>query len=91
MKSTDPKDTRQTIARNIAADAIVRAVQWLCFTAIVAGMGAPLAWDAVRERGVMAGLAVFALVVMLAWSVRPHGRSYGAQVREIERDYSPPE
>lgn len=91
MKSTDQKDPRQTIALNIAADAIVRAVRWVCFTAIVAGMGAPLAWDAVRERGIVCGAVVFALVVMLAWSVRPQGRSYGARVREIERDYSPPE
>ena len=79
----------QTVRANILADAIARAVCWVCFAGIVAGIAAPLAWNACREAGFVPGVAVFALCVSLAWHVKPHGRSAAAQCREIEARYKP--
>lgn len=91
MKTTDPKAARQTIAANIAADAILRAVQWICFAAIAGGLALPVAWGAFKAHGIASGLAVLALLLALCWHVKPHGRSYSARVREIERDYTAPD
>lgn len=77
----------KALRAHILADAIVRAVRWLCFAAIVCGLAGPLAFDAWRAAGAIPGLVVFALCVALAWSVKPQGRSAAAQAREIETRY----
>lgn len=91
MKSPTPKDNAETIRANIWADAVVRAVRWVAWAAILCGLAVPLAFDAWREAGVIPGLVVLALCLALCWHVKPSGRSYGAQVREIERDYTAPD
>lgn len=87
MAEPSNNEKAATVRAHILADAIVRAVQWLCFAAIVCGIAGPLAYDAWREAGAMSGLAVFALCVALAWSVKPQGRSAAAQAREIAARY----
>lgn len=91
MKKPDLNEQAQTIRANVFADALVRAVQWLCFAAIVCGLIVPLAWLAYRSAGVLVGLVVLALALAMAWHVKPSGRSYGARVREIEREHYPKE
>jgi hypothetical protein len=78
------REKLKIIRANILADAIVRAVRWACFTAIVCGIAAPLAFDAWQANGIAAGLAVLALCVAMAWGVKPTGRSYGAQCRDVD-------
>lgn len=78
----------QTVRANILADTIARAVRWVCFAGIVAGIAAPLAWNACKSAGFVPGLAVFALCVALAWHVKPQGRSAAAQCREIAARYA---
>ena len=41
----------KALRAHILADAIVRAVRWLCFAAIVCGLAGPLAFDAWRAAG----------------------------------------
>jgi hypothetical protein len=88
---TEPSLTEKaaTVRANILADTMARAVRWLCFVAIVGGLAAPLAWGAMRERGIVPGLVVMALCVALAWHVKPQGRSAAAQCRELEARYKP--
>ena len=79
----------RTVRANILADSIARAVQWLCFAAIVFAFVLPLAWGAMRAHGIVPGLAVMALCLALAWHVKPQGRSAAAQCRDLEARYKP--
>lgn len=87
MTKPDLNEKRETLRAYIAADAIVRAVQWVCFAAIVCGIAGPLAWGAFRAHGIASGLVVLALVLALCWHVKPQGRSAAAQAREIAARY----
>ncbi|MGH8074236.1 MAG: hypothetical protein ACREO4_09200 [Lysobacter sp.] len=87
MTEHSTREKLQIIRANILADAVRRAVAWLLFAAIVAGLVLPLAWHAFRAAGLVCGLAVLALCMALVWQLKPAGRSYGAQVREIGARY----
>lgn len=89
MKTPRPEDSGAIIAANILADRVQRAAAWLAWLGIMGGLVAPLAWNACRERGIVAGLVVLALCAALAWHVKPAGRSYAAQCRDIDARYPP--
>lgn len=84
MKTPRPEESGAIIAANILADRVQRAAAWCAWLAIMAGLVVPLAWNAWRERGIVAGLVVLALCAALAWHVKPAGRSYAAQCRDID-------
>lgn len=88
MSELSIHEKAQTLRARILADSIARAVRWVCFTGIVCGIAAPLAWNACREAGFIPGLVVLALCVSLAWHVKPQGRSAAAQCREIAARYA---
>lgn len=81
-------EKRETLRRNIFADAALRAVQWACFVVIVCGLALPLAWGALRASGFVPAVVVLALCVGLAWGVKPQGRSAWAQCRDIEKRFA---
>ena len=87
MKSTRPEETAATIRANILADRVQRAAAWLAWLAIMGGIVAPLVCNAWRERGFIAAAVVCALCGALAWHVKPAGRSYAAQCRDIDARY----
>lgn len=91
MAELSTREKAETVRARILADRIARGAQWSLFVAIVCGLAAPLAIEAWRERGALACLVTFALCVGLAWQVKPHGRSYAAQAREIDRAVYPRE
>lgn len=91
MKKQTLNEQAETIRANIWADAVVRAVRWIAWAAILAGLVLPLAYDAWRASGPLVGLVVLALCMALCWNVKPSGSSYGARVREIEREHWPKE
>lgn len=85
-KQVDPQ-ALETLRVRILADRVARLVRWVCFLAILAGLVLPLVVAAWRANGAISGLAVGALCVALAWSVKPQGASLGAQAREIDARY----
>lgn len=89
LESLTETEKRETIRANILADRITRLVQWLAFLAILGGLVLPLAAAAWKEAGVVASLVVLALGLACTWHVRPHGRSYAAQVAAIEMRHKP--
>lgn len=84
-------EKRKIIRANIIADTLVRLVQWALFLAILGALVLPLAVQAWHKAGAITALVVLALGVACAWHVRPHGRSYAAQVRAIEARHKPHE
>ena len=84
-------EKRKIIRANILADSLLRLVQWVAFLAILGALIVPLAWAAWSKAGPITACVVLALGVACAWHVTPHGRSYAAQVRDIEARHKPHE
>lgn len=84
-------EKRKIIRANILADSLLRLVQWALFLAILGALIVPLAWAAWHKAGAITAAVVLALGVACAWHVKPHGRSYAAQVRAIEARHKPHE
>ena len=84
-------EKRKIIRANILADSLLRLVQWALFLAILGALIVPLAWAAWRQAGAIAACVVLALGVACAWHVKPHGRSYAAQVGDMEARHKPHE
>lgn len=82
-------EKRKIIRANIIADSLIRLVQWVAFLAILGALVLPLAWAAWHKAGIITAAVVLALGVTCTWHVRPHGRSYAAQVRDIEARHKP--
>lgn len=91
MTEPTTREKLAAIRANIFADAVVRAVRWLAWAAILCAIVLPLAFDAWREAGPLAGLVVLALCLALCWHVKPEGASYRARCRDIDRERWPRE
>lgn len=88
MKTPRAEESGAIIRANILADRVQRAAAWLVWCGIMAGLVVPLAFNAWRERGMVAGLVVLFLCAALAWHVKPAGRSYAAQCRDIDARFN---
>lgn len=80
------QDTKQ-IHANIAADRLRRCFAWICWAVIVLGLVLPMVYTAWRECGALVACIIAALLLLLVDHVRPHGKSYAAQCREVDAHY----
>lgn len=78
---------RQSLRAHILADAIARGIRWVLWLALVLGIVAPLVVAAWQEVGALSALIIAGLLLGCCAHVMPQGRSVGARVREIAREY----
>jgi hypothetical protein len=78
---------RETIARRVRADYLVRLASWLLWGALVVFLVLPFAWLAYKQAGALVALLVLALMLGMTWRIKPQGQSYGARMRAIGREF----